>query len=77
MVRDLLHSQLHELKDVLANQGLKVDRLDVNIQQQFGQSTTQSGDSSENGQWRTHIPSEDWGDEAAGRETIVMRAISF
>ncbi len=53
-VRDLLQSHLHELRDMLANQGIKVDRLDVDIQQQFGQSTAQSGGFSENRRQRAH-----------------------
>jgi flagellar hook-length control protein FliK len=37
-VRDLLHPHLHELRELLLGQGVKVDRLDVTIQPQTGQS---------------------------------------
>jgi flagellar hook-length control protein FliK len=41
-VRDLLHPHLHELRDLLLGQGVKVDRLDVTIQPQMGQSMSQN-----------------------------------
>jgi flagellar hook-length control protein FliK len=37
-VRDLLHPHLHELRELLLGQGVKVDRLDVTIQPQTGPS---------------------------------------
>jgi flagellar hook-length control protein FliK len=40
--RDLLHPHLHELRDLLLGQGVKVDRLDVTIQPQMGQSMSQN-----------------------------------
>jgi flagellar hook-length control protein FliK len=47
-VRDLLHPHLHELRELLLGQGVKVDRLDVTIQPQMGQSMSQNEGFQEN-----------------------------
>ena len=51
-VKELLLSNAHDLRRVLVEQGVKLDKLEVNINSDFGQSMTNSRDSqSQNQEW--------------------------
>ena len=58
-VKELLLNNVHELKEALVQHGVKLEKVDVQINYNFGQSLNASKEGSENGQgWRRDIDGE-------------------
>jgi len=58
-VKELLLNNVHELKEALVQHGVKLEKVDVQINYNFGQSLNASKEGTENGQgWRRDIDGE-------------------
>ncbi len=80
-VKDLLLSSIQELKETLSGQGIKLEKLDVQIQQDFNQSPADSpdglkGDGRSNRETggSTHISDRDGIEEAALESAGLMQS---
>jgi flagellar hook-length control protein FliK len=87
-VKDILLSSVHELKETLSEQGVKLDKIDIDISNNFGQSLANLKDGAKEGlnggQRRTqdsnegpHLKDESAGDEPGSEGRVVVAGSSL
>ncbi|RLB27917.1 MAG: hypothetical protein DRH11_17985, partial [Deltaproteobacteria bacterium] len=78
-VKDLLLAHVHELRETLMNQGLKLERVEVQINQSFGQLLGNAEDGARDGSgWRQGARAPFFLEKAEGeeiQETLARRSI--
>jgi flagellar hook-length control protein FliK len=63
-VKELLLNNVHELKEALVQHGVKLEKVDVQINYSFGQSLNASKEGTDNGQgWRKNFNGEEFGSD--------------
>jgi len=59
-IKELLLNNVNELKDALVQQGVKLEKMDVQVNYNFGQSLNASKEGADNGQgWRKDFNGEE------------------